>query len=81
MKTIADQVQDHPSPLERAGSEALRAGREREFEALAPYVDRDPGQPELEQLQAQLRWSGAALHLALASLRRRVQELARRRVA
>ena len=67
-------------PLESArrgvAREAWRAGREREFELLSPYLDRDPGQEELAVLSVQLPWSGAALSRALASLRRRARELA-----
>jgi hypothetical protein len=81
MKPVADASPDLLSPTERAAREARRAGREREFEALAPYLERDPRQQELELLRTQLRWSDAALELALASLRRRVRELARRREA
>ena len=81
MKSDADATLDLPSPIERVAREARWAGREREFAALAPYLDRDPRHEELEQLNAQLAWSGATLELALASLRRRVRELVRRRSA
>ena len=54
MKSDADATLDLPSPIERVAREARRAGREREFAALAPYLDRDPRHGELEQLNAQL---------------------------
>jgi hypothetical protein len=81
MNPDSDVTLELTSPIERAAHEARRAGREREFAALAPYVDRDPPQAEREQLHAQLSWSRATLELALASLRRRIRELARRRTA
>jgi hypothetical protein len=78
MKPADDQME---AAERRAAREAHRAGREREFETLAHYLHRDPRQAEIEQLHARLPWSGATLQLALASLRRRVRELARRRTA
>jgi hypothetical protein len=73
MKPAEDQMEIAERVVAR---EARRAGREREFETLVPFLHRDPGHEEMAALAQRLPWSGAALKRALDSLRRRVRELA-----
>ena len=67
--------------LRRLQSEARQTGHLEMFEALQPYLSRDPVPGEYEQIGKQLHTPPLALVLALKRLRQRFRELASQELA
>jgi RNA polymerase sigma-70 factor (ECF subfamily) len=63
------------SALEQLRAEALRSRRSDMFDALRPYLSREPGLGEYPELAARLKCSPLATVIAVKRLRQRYQEL------
>lgn len=67
--------------LRRLQSEARQTGHQEMYEALQPYLSRDPGPGEYEEIAKRLHSPPLALVLALKRLRQRFRELAGQELA
>ncbi len=67
--------------LDRLRAECITAGRSRHFDALSPFLSRDPASGEYDAVAATLRLSSGAVAVAVHRLRGQFRALVREEVA